>query len=243
MSNIQINQSQSNVMMAKQIMLPHNFNSSNPILLSQLCNIHNVNIIPIYDINKTYNVQPFINSKKDILISSLLKFYKNKDNMNILKKITYQQSAISLRILDYFVTNYSKKYNINYELTTKKNDRTNFIVYLEYKSQLKAYSKKQFDPFCRNKRISLRDLDGIENETTIGQLNFFKWAIENKIIEYVEKNFDVIDNDMTNTNNIKIDKKSNSKKNNITNSKKKDFTVSATKLVNKISMDIVLKFD
>jgi hypothetical protein len=33
-------------------------------------------------------------------------------------------------------------------------------------------------------------------ETTIGQLNFFKWAIENRIIEFIENHYDDIEADM-----------------------------------------------
>ena len=74
--------------------------------------------------------------------------------------------------MDWFVTNYSKKHNICY--LTKNNKNINFIVYLDYKNQLKAYSKKQFDPFCRRERISFNDINNNEIITTVGQLNFFQ---------------------------------------------------------------------
>ena len=32
--------------------------------------------------------------------------------------------------------------------------------------------------------------------STIGQLNFFKWAINNKVIEYITDNYIDIENDM-----------------------------------------------
>ena len=34
--------------------------------------------------------------------------------------------------------------------------------------------------------------------TTIGQLNFFRWAIENKVIENLEKNMVCVEKDMLN---------------------------------------------
>ena len=37
-------------------------------------------------------------------------------------------------------------------------------------------------------------------ETTIGQLNFFKWAIENKILDFIQKNYQLIENDMNSRN-------------------------------------------
>jgi hypothetical protein len=66
---------------------------------------------------------------------------------------------------------------------------------MNYKSQLKAYSKKQFDPFCRRERIEF-SIGKKKIITTIGQLNFFKWAIDNLIIEYINDNLINIENDM-----------------------------------------------
>ena len=76
-----------------------------------------------------------------------------------------------------------------------KNISDNYlIVYLNYKSQLKAYSKKQFDPFCRRERILfyVGKYNGVDNDplrTTVGQLNFFRWAIQNKILDYIYDNY------------------------------------------------------
>jgi hypothetical protein len=70
-----------------------------------------------------------------------------------------------------------------------------FIVYLRYRSQLKSYNKANFDPFCRNDRIT----GWGENKdivTTIGQLNFFRWAIENRVLEYINNNLEEIETDM-----------------------------------------------
>jgi hypothetical protein len=39
-------------------------------------------------------------------------------------------------------------------------------------------------------------------QTTIGQLNFFKWAIENQVLEYIENNYDEIEADMNSRNSI-----------------------------------------
>ena len=127
-----------------------------------------------------------VQGKDDLLMQSLINFYKNK------KYIQYSsyysgKSNISLRIIDWFVTNYAKK-NTN---QNKKN------FYLDYKSQLKAYSKKQFDPFCRRDRISFIYEDSVDGiETTVGQLNFFRWALKTKILEYIEKNITDIEKDM-----------------------------------------------
>jgi len=101
-------------------------------------------------------------------------------------------SIISLRIVDWFVTNFAKKYYTVYPLA----DMKRFKVYVDYKLKLKAYSKKRFDPFCRWDRISIPYKDGTFIETTIGQLNFFKWTLENDVIDYIEANYDMIEKDM-----------------------------------------------
>jgi hypothetical protein len=137
-----------------------------------------------------------VHSKQDLLLITLRDFFHDKKRLNKMLKILKGESDISLRILDWFTTNYSKKYNISYDKTNNHGHTQKFIVYLDYKSQLKAYSKKEFDPFCRRERILFEEKDGTEFPTTVGQLNFFRWAIENQILEYVEDHFQDISKDM-----------------------------------------------
>lgn len=106
-------------------------------------------------------------------------------------------TVISLRILDWFVTNYAKKYYTVYDLPTIDGEHMErFKVYRDYKLKLKAYSKKRFDPFCRWERQWVPVDDTKEMETTLGQLNFFKWAIEHGVIDYIRAHFDAIEQDM-----------------------------------------------
>ena len=91
-------------------------------------------------------------SKETLIKTKLLEFYKNKENLNILLPIILQKTRLSLRSLDWFVTNYCKKNNINY-LLLKDNNLVTYFPYKSYKSQLKAYSKKFCDPFCRRERV------------------------------------------------------------------------------------------
>jgi hypothetical protein len=115
-----------------------------------------------------------VESKKTILLRSLLKYW-TFEKKEILNSILRGKTVLSLRIIDWFVTNYSKTDKIRY-----LHNGVYFTVYEDYKNQLKAYSKKLFDPFCRRERI---DIDYV-GKTTIGQLNFFKWAIESNIITW-----------------------------------------------------------
>jgi hypothetical protein len=156
---------------------------------------------------------------QDITLMDLYQFYLSNDNIYKVLPIITSNSNISIRVLDWFVTNYSKKFNIIYEL---KNCDTNgdrfFNVYLQYKCQLKSYKKKLFDPFCRKQRIAFHyDLNKCV-VTTIGQLNFFKWAITSGILVYVEKNLQKITNDMINSNKIMVKKYNNNSNNEINTS-------------------------
>ena len=189
--------------------------------------------------NNEENNFKIISSKKDLLMQSLINFFTNRDNLDLVIPIITGKSKISLRILDWFVTNYSKKNNIHYQIILNKKIK-NFIVYLDYKSQLKAYSKRQFDPFCRRERISFIDHDNNELITTVGQLNFFRWGIENNILEYIKSNYDIIENDMNNSLRNLYKKKEGDNKN---RRKRTELSVSATKTVNKHNVSIIVQFD
>lgn len=137
-------------------------------------------------------------TQNNLLLNKLMQFYKKDNNFDKMLNIINGKSHVSLRIVDWFATNYSKK---NYTLYTIESKNERFKVYNDYKLNLKAYSKKRFDPFCRWERITIPFNDKYI-QTTIGQLNFFKWALENDVIKYIEENYDAIDNDMNSRNSI-----------------------------------------
>ena len=143
-----------------------------------------------------------LNTQNDLLMKNLMDFYGNKPNLSRMMSIINGESKISLRIVDWFVTNFAKKYYTVYDLHTQRGtmqDTIRFKVYNDYKLKLKAYSKRKFDPFCRWERISIPYDDEKYMETTIGQLNFFKWAIENGIIDYIQRHCSEIEQDMANS--------------------------------------------
>jgi hypothetical protein len=107
---------------------------------------------------------------------------------------------------------------------------------------LKAYSKKRFDPFCRWDRISIPYKGETCIETTIGQLNFFKWALENKVIQYIEDNYETIEKDM-NARNSTSKRKGNIYDNSKTRKKREELSVSATKSIKKEKVEIVVQFN
>lgn len=136
-----------------------------------------------------------IDTQSDVLLTKLLKFYSENTNFDKMINIINGTSSISLRIVDWFVTNYSKKNYIVY-MINKDNKMEKVNVYNDYKLKLKAYSKKKFDPFCRWDRINVPYKEDKFIQTTLGQLNFFKWTIENQILEYIEQNYKIIESDM-----------------------------------------------
>jgi hypothetical protein len=132
-----------------------------------------------------------IHCKQELIVMSLQSFYAARKDIAEVMEMLQGTSVISLRLIDWFVTNYAKRHNIGYVLGGQE-----FMVYMSYKSQLKAYSKKLFDPFCRRERIMF-SLPGIEPfVTTVGKLNFFRWAIEKNIIEYLKLNREIVETEM-----------------------------------------------
>jgi hypothetical protein len=122
-----------------------------------------------------------IECKPELVIASLQRFYANHPEIE--KVLTYLngEAPLSLRIIDWFVTKYSRKGFVRYPLNGQE-----FLVYLSYKGQLKAYSKQYFDPNCRRERIMFTIPGHEQFMTTIGKLNFFRWALESKILDYME---------------------------------------------------------
>jgi len=183
-------------------------------------------------------------------MKNLMEFYKNRENIDKMMSIINGESKISLRIVDWFVTNFAKKYYTVYDLPIQRIngtiDITRFKVYNDYKLKLKAYAKKKFDPFCRWERISIPYDEEKYMETTIGQLNFFKWAIENNIIDYIRTHYADIEQDMNSRNSTSKRKPSlevhEEIKNDKTRKKREELSVSACKCIKKENVKIIVKF-
>jgi hypothetical protein len=178
------------------------------------------------------------NTQNELILSNLKEFYvTNKSYLEKMLSIITGETKMSLRIVDWFTTNYSKKYFTVYNLNGER-----FKVYTDYKLKLKAYSKKRFDPFCRWDRIQIPFTPDNFIETTIGQLNFFKWAIENKVLDYIELHYDIIENDMNSRNsaNKRLDDVIEPVKN---RKRRAELSISATKSIKKESVEIVVCFN
>tara|TARA_B100001175_G_scaffold172970_1_gene146758 strand:- start:1029 stop:1637 length:609 start_codon:yes stop_codon:yes gene_type:complete len=200
-----------------------------------------------------------ITTQNDLLLNKLMLFYNKDDNLDKMLNIINGKSKISLRIVDWFATNYSKKNYTVYPI--EKNDTIErFKVYNDYKLNLKAYSKKRFDPFCRWERITIPYKNDTYIQTTLGQLNFFKWALSNNVIQFIEVNYDSIDCDMnernssTKSKNFSINSNSSTDTNysssslssnsslNKTRKKREELSFNASKGVKKETVEVVISF-
>lgn len=187
--------------------------------------------------------QVVLSTQKQLLLTNLKSFFNNKESLTRMMNIIQGESRLSLRIIDWFVTNYAKMYFMVYELP----DGTRFKVHNEYKLKLKAYQKKNFDPFCRWERIRIPYDDQNELETTIGQLNFFKWSFENGVIDYIENHYEEIEADMNSRNSIAKKKSLTNYEvsTNVTGTRKKreELSISACKCIKKENVKIIIKFN
>ena len=190
-------------------------------------------------------------TQNDLLLSNLLAFYNRDNNLRTMLQVVAGETRVSLRIVDWFVTNYAKKYYTVYNIPANPSIGAlarRFKVYCDYKLKLKAYSKKRFDPFCRWDRISIPYTARSSVQTTIGQLNFFKWIIEDEVIQYIEDHYEEIENDMNNRNSTskKRDKKEPATVGGgcgtKTRKKREELSISATKSIKTENVEIVVSF-
>ena len=172
-------------------------------------------------------------TQNSLLLNNLMKFYNKDNNIEKILPIINGDSQISLRLIDWFVTNYSKK---NF-IVIKENER--FNVYIDYKLKLKAYSKKRFDPFCRWDRITIPYKKDSLMETTIGQLNFFRWIMENNILDYIKSHIQEINQDMNKRNSTSKNKQKNTKR---TRKKREELSIFASKSIKNEKVKIVVEF-
>jgi hypothetical protein len=121
-------------------------------------------------------------NKSELLLNTLEKFYAVPEHAQTLLDILNRKNKISLRSLEWFVTNYSKQNQVSYVTPAGRP----FTVHVAYKSSLDGYSKRLFDPFCRTERIDFKVGDE-KITTTVAQLNFIRWCIQNDIVGAIKR--------------------------------------------------------
>lgn len=110
--------------------------------------------------------------------------------------ITLETFFSQRAITDFAAQQKQQQHQQQQQQQTPRNFDNYIIVHDNYKCQLKEYNKKNFDPFCRWNRIRMYYDKNKFFYTTIAQLNFFKWAIEKHILDYVIENLETIEKSM-----------------------------------------------
>lgn len=135
------------------------------------------------------------NSREELLLYSLINYFNTNKNLNKIIPIIKGESKISLRIIEWFVLIYSKNEQYLFPIfdSNVSPPKLKGLVYVydSYKNNLKSYHGDCFGIFKRSDIIKLKYGNG-ENDyidTTVAQLNFFKWILENEILPFIENNF------------------------------------------------------
>lgn len=181
-------------------------------------------------------------SDEESMMPSLREFFSCKYNFDVLKEFIdsrkSRKNKLSVGLLDWFNVNYAKQYGVEYKLTRMGRSRT-IHVEQSYNAALDGYGKECFDPFARGKKnggaMILTNSDGDQVTTTLRQLNYFRWAINTGVIDYVKDHVDEIYQDFVERSNRGGKKK--------TGEKKQKLSVSASKSLGLHNVKMTVRFD
>lgn len=147
----------------------------------------------------------------NLLLSSVTSYYQKRPQFRkTFEDVVEGYSPLSLRVIDWFVTHYARNHQVLYWINEATNEMVEtypdsgganlrkFSLYLDYRAQLKSYTKLYFDCFRRHARITfVLETDPLTTmETTVGQLNFFRWAFQNHVLDYIMNHLSEIENAM-----------------------------------------------
>ena len=142
--------------------------------------------------------------KKEKMLYEVLNNFFNQctlEEVQMIIQIIEGNHLISLRFLDWFVTRYCYLYKLSIPINNSYNKEQIFNINISYKAQLKSFKKRYFDPFRRKKKFNFWfDKHNLNILTTLGQLNFFRWALSYDVIKYAEKNYKEINGKMSHVN-------------------------------------------
>ena len=133
-----------------------------------------------------------LNQRQKSILARIEPFFTVGTVSDILIPLVNQECGISLRALDWLVTNYSKKHNI----VCKSKSGALFNIYHGYKVALSHFRRRNFDPFRRRNRIEIWNNSTKMCESTVGQCNFIHWAYLNGVLSYACDNAKAIETDM-----------------------------------------------
>ncbi len=121
---------------------------------------------------------------------------------------------------------------------TRMGRQKTIYVWQAYNAALDGYGKERFDPFARGKSkggaITLTNDKDESVTTTLRQLNYFRWAIEQGVIEYVKAHIEEIYNDFITRSNRGGKKEKGTKKQKLSVSASKSLGIHKVKMTVKI---------
>lgn len=132
--------------------------------------------------------------KKACRLQKIQEYFTEQRLRTLLLPVITKKGKLSLRALDWLVTNYAKKVPIVYNVKPPECPEVVLNVYNSYKNWLWNHKRKNFDPFRRGQRIFFT-VDGVSYESTVGQLNFFFWASRYGVLQYAQEHIVEIEKD------------------------------------------------
>lgn len=128
----------------------------------------------------------------EVLLDSVLGWYNDQSSrVDSFLAIVERKNGMSLRVIDWLVTNFSKTTSVVLEINGVPRD-----LYRDYQKNLSAYNKRNMDPFARRNKITIMVFGDKARKSTVGQLNFFRWFITNDVGSFLQKNKRAVENDM-----------------------------------------------
>lgn len=140
------------------------------------------------------------------LYNRLSQVLTDTDTLASVASVIEGQFNVSLRQLDWLVTNYAKRNALRVVSISGRS----IYVHDEYKACLAVYRRRCFDPFCRAVRkrpdgghvdyaVTLHTDAKTPLRTTLAQLNFLCWAHANGVLRYASRARETIESDMLRT--------------------------------------------
>lgn len=134
---------------------------------------------------------------------SVLRYFENEEKWAIVYEYLTGKT-FSCRFLDHAITDYARVHNCQYHITDEATgERHLFNIYHSAQTILCGVHKKHMDPFRRrNKSMKgggFFDFGSGDKmcRVNVPVLTFFRWAIRNKVLDYLEEHQQEIRDDMT----------------------------------------------
>lgn len=183
------------------------------------------------------------------LFAQVDRFFRTcpEEKINKMVKIINNEDAISLRMLNWFAMKHSATME-SLDVVGPKGNIELFDVKISYRARLNTHSKKYFDPFRRGKRFDYNydPKDPTKTvETTLCQLNFFRWLIMHNLLDYVANHFNDLKQKMGLHNNVEKKKKETKKekekmKKTIIKNKKEELKISVKRFIDDNTSKLVI---